>query len=298
MSDTQDVEALVARLEAIGESLKRPNGDDSRSTAAIREAATALRTVARERDEAKAGYGGLLSTWAESRDRHLAAESERDKALAELDRLRKLCTHDDDDICQTLGKALGYPWYKDDQSNFPGATEENGVCVGEHVAASIAAEAAKRLDALKSERDELLREKERLGEVLRECQRTLAMMVSPEGARQTTVINAFAACVEAEAKARSALENGSGRNLADANSKSPDQSERIAVLEAALREKDEALKPFADQSKRFDEGAVRMGFAPSFDEYRPAVSFTHGELRAARRAYDALPAALTPLGEE
>ena len=77
-----------------------------------------------------------------------------------------------------------------------------------------------------------------------------------------------------------------------------DMQATIARLEAALREKDEALKPFADQSKHFDEGAVRMGFAPSFDEYRPAVSFTHGELRAARRAYDALPAALTPPPEE
>ena len=76
------------------------------------------------------------------------------------------------------------------------------------------------------------------------------------------------------------------------------ENARASSLEAQLAGAKEALEPFADQSKRFEEGAVRMGFAPSFDEYRPAVSFTHGELRAARRAYDALPAALTPLGEE
>lgn len=46
---------------------------------------------------------------------------------------------------QTLGKALGYPWYKDDQKNFPGATEDDGVCTGEHTAATLAVEAARRI---------------------------------------------------------------------------------------------------------------------------------------------------------
>ena len=53
-----------------------------------------------------------------------------------------------DNIEQVLGKALGYPWYKDDQKNFPGATEEDGVCVGGHVAYTIAAEAASRIKSL------------------------------------------------------------------------------------------------------------------------------------------------------
>lgn len=47
---------------------------------------------------------------------------------------------------QALGKALGYPWYKDDQKNFPGATAADGVCIGEHVPATLAAEAAHRLE--------------------------------------------------------------------------------------------------------------------------------------------------------
>jgi cell division septum initiation protein DivIVA len=49
------------------------------------------------------------------------------------------------DVEQALGKALGYPWYKDDPTNFPEATEADGVCVGEHVPGTIAAEAAARL---------------------------------------------------------------------------------------------------------------------------------------------------------
>ena len=40
---------------------------------------------------------------------------------------------------------------------------------------------------------------------LRECQRTLAMMVAPESVRQTTVAAAYASCVAAEAKARKLL---------------------------------------------------------------------------------------------
>lgn len=49
------------------------------------------------------------------------------------------------EVEQILGKALGYPWYKDDQKNFPGATEADGVCVGEHTVPTLAFEAARRL---------------------------------------------------------------------------------------------------------------------------------------------------------
>ena len=60
---------------------------------------------------------------------------------------------------QYLGKALGYPQYKDDQEHFPGATEKDGVCVGEHTPTSIAQEAGKRifeLEAQLSQKDEVL----------------------------------------------------------------------------------------------------------------------------------------------
>ena len=46
---------------------------------------------------------------------------------------------------QILGKALGYPWYKDDQKNFPGCTETDGVCTGGHTLVTLAMEAAKRI---------------------------------------------------------------------------------------------------------------------------------------------------------
>ncbi len=55
---------------------------------------------------------------------------------------------DHNEIEQTAGKALGYPWYKDDQKNFPDATEVDGVCAGEHVAVSIVDELANTYIAL------------------------------------------------------------------------------------------------------------------------------------------------------
>jgi len=83
--------------------------------------------------------------------RHLgAAITQLRAAIAEIERLRIVGTEADDEVCQVLGKALGYLWYKDDQRNFPNATEASGVCVGEHVALSIAAEAAKMIERLRN----------------------------------------------------------------------------------------------------------------------------------------------------
>jgi hypothetical protein len=64
---------------------------------------------------------------------------------AENARLRTAYFKMNEEVSQTLGKALGYPWFKDDPKNFPDATEEQGVCVGDHVAESLADEAADRL---------------------------------------------------------------------------------------------------------------------------------------------------------
>lgn len=85
---------------------------------------------------------------------------------AELARLKAAMSKSNDEICQSLGKALGYPWFKDDQRNFPGATEGNGVCVGDHVAESIADEAASRISALLAE-NAALRANEKAA--LKEC---------------------------------------------------------------------------------------------------------------------------------
>lgn len=88
--------------------------------------------------------------------------AEKDKQIAtyaltiqdanqEIVRLREACYKEDNEIEQILGKALGYPWYKDDQKTFPGATEADGVCVGAHVPATLAAEAATRIEKLETE---------------------------------------------------------------------------------------------------------------------------------------------------
>ena len=72
-------------------------------------------------------------------DRLLARERDESR------RLRLACSRINDEVCQSAGKALGYPWFKDDPANFPGATEANGVCVGDHVAESIVEELARSL---------------------------------------------------------------------------------------------------------------------------------------------------------
>jgi len=77
--------------------------------------------------------------------------------------IRESFARQNDDICQTLGKALGFPWYKDDQVNFPGATEVNGVCVGDHVAESLAEVAAKEIERLRAREIYLLEMVDRCG---------------------------------------------------------------------------------------------------------------------------------------
>lgn len=65
--------------------------------------------------------------------------------LLEARRIIKLVQRDEDEIQQTLGRVLGYPRYCDDQVNFPGSTDANGVCVGPEVAIDLANMAASRL---------------------------------------------------------------------------------------------------------------------------------------------------------
>lgn len=57
---------------------------------------------------------------------------------------------------QVAGKILGYPWFMDDQANFPGSTEKDGVCVGEHVGETIVQELADAYIALKERVEELV----------------------------------------------------------------------------------------------------------------------------------------------
>jgi hypothetical protein len=83
--------------------------------------------------------------------RQSRVKSERIDALqAEVEALRGSLAKSNDIICQTLGKVLGFPWYKDDLGLFPGATESDGVCVGDHVAETMALQAADRIRHLDS----------------------------------------------------------------------------------------------------------------------------------------------------
>lgn len=75
---------------------------------------------------------------------------------ATIERFRKAGAEQNEEICQTLGQALGYPWFKDDPKNFPGSDESHGVCVGDHVAETIASEAAETIAELRRERDTLI----------------------------------------------------------------------------------------------------------------------------------------------
>lgn len=97
--------------------------------------------------------GGNSVIWAEGD--MVALRAEILALRAENNRIRKAVAAEDAQIQQTLGKALGYPWFKDDQEHFPDATEDNGVFTGMHVAATIAAEAAVKLMKLRAERDAL-----------------------------------------------------------------------------------------------------------------------------------------------
>ena len=83
--------------------------------------------------------------------REYVPADELTRLRAEDARLRKECSKENDDICQTLGRALKYPKFVDDQAAFPGAAEADGVCVGDHVAASLACEAADEIGRLRAE---------------------------------------------------------------------------------------------------------------------------------------------------
>ena len=76
-----------------------------------------------------------------------------------------------EEIEQILGKALGYPWYKDDPKNFPNATEADGVCVGDHTAWSLtvcASHKIKMLEIREQDKQKIIDEQREEIKVLRE----------------------------------------------------------------------------------------------------------------------------------
>ena len=80
--------------------------------------------------------------------------------IKQLELGKKLSMESDNRIEQAIGKVLGYPAYKDDQKNFPNATESNGVCVGDHVAESLVMELVDRFKAIRAD------ERKKIGEWL------------------------------------------------------------------------------------------------------------------------------------
>ena len=75
----------------------------------------------------------------------LRAEVER--LTREYDGRTKTCR----EVEEIAGRALGYPRFCDDQTNFPGATDADGVCIGDHVTETIVEELANRVRMLTKE---------------------------------------------------------------------------------------------------------------------------------------------------
>lgn len=75
---------------------------------------------------------------------------EVDALRAENERLRLALSRGNDQTCQTLAMAMGgFPRYVDYQEYFPGATEADGVCVGDLVDVDLVGMAARHITALR-----------------------------------------------------------------------------------------------------------------------------------------------------
>lgn len=127
----------------------------------------------------------------------------RDKLRHAEDRilkLRKAAARENDDVCQVLGKGLDYPWFKDDPENFPGATADDGVCVGDHTGATLAAEAIKRLHSAYEQISKFSRgeSEERLWKQVRERQRDEARVVRSELEAEVEKLQNLLATTKAE----------------------------------------------------------------------------------------------------
>lgn len=135
-------------------------------------------------------------------ERARAAEAERDGYQKHL----RACE-------QIAGKALGYPWFKDDQKNFPGTTEAEGVCIGDHVGDTIVEELATRFEAVTRERD-AMRE---AGKPFFDLAKTVTTPASGsppwwQESQDWTVVFSFAGCsvTLGDLRRAAALVNGEG----------------------------------------------------------------------------------------
>lgn len=87
-------------------------------------------------------------------------ERQRDDVARQLTHIRAGAARANNRIEQTLGAALGYPRYCDDLETFPEATEADGVCVGDHVAETLAEEAADKITELRGKLTEAERQRD------------------------------------------------------------------------------------------------------------------------------------------
>lgn len=70
----------------------------------------------------------------------------------DVEAMRDRWIRSDGEACQILAQVIGgFPWYKDDQKNFPGATEKDGVCYAEHTIHTLATKVAERTAVLERE---------------------------------------------------------------------------------------------------------------------------------------------------
>jgi hypothetical protein len=79
------------------------------------------------------------------------AKKDHRETKHELERLKHAWSVANDEMCQEMGKALGFPWFYDDQESFPGSTAENGVCIGDHVAESLVTMVVRRMQEAETE---------------------------------------------------------------------------------------------------------------------------------------------------
>lgn len=128
--EPETLEAKIAHL----------NGEHGYGAYEVRIAMDVIDQILAERDAAIKGECA-----ADQEVQRLQAEREKDKA--EIERIKRGYSKELWDAEQVLGKALGYPFYKDDPKNFPDCTEANGVCTGEHTTVTLAMEAKAQLAA-------------------------------------------------------------------------------------------------------------------------------------------------------
>jgi hypothetical protein len=104
----------------------------------------------------------MLFAWADELKCGTTSQAIYEAVCVDIEKYRKLKNETQSNeltelekIEQILGKALGYPWYKDDPDIFPKATEADGVCVGVETAWSLAMIAADKIKELEERNKKL-----------------------------------------------------------------------------------------------------------------------------------------------